>query len=225
MSPTGAHANMRSMMTSNRKGAIAEAEIAAAAIRLGVPVLRPLAEHGRYDLGFEIGPRLLRVQCKWAALERGGSVVYVRLAGSRYTPGGYVHSTYNEDEIDLVGVYCGELDRCYLLPSTLVAGRRALHLRLEPPRNGQRASINLATEFEFAGAVAQLEERQSGTLEATGSSPVSSTPSVDAPVVHMIGSHLFRNHFGYWLERAAAGDEVLVTRRGRPRVRLSAAPE
>jgi hypothetical protein len=42
-------------MDTNRKGAIAEAEIEVAAIRLGIPVLKPVAEHGRYDLGFEIG--------------------------------------------------------------------------------------------------------------------------------------------------------------------------
>jgi hypothetical protein len=34
----------------NLKGALAEAEIATAAIRAGVPVLKPLSEHGRYDL-------------------------------------------------------------------------------------------------------------------------------------------------------------------------------
>jgi PD-(D/E)XK endonuclease len=54
------------MLSTNRKGAIAEAEIAAAAVRLGIPVLRPIQEHGRYDLAFEVGDRILRVQCKWA---------------------------------------------------------------------------------------------------------------------------------------------------------------
>ena len=47
------------VLTTNQKGAIAEAEIAAAAVRTGVPVLRPMAEHGRYDLVFEIGRSLL----------------------------------------------------------------------------------------------------------------------------------------------------------------------
>jgi prevent-host-death family protein len=36
-----------------------------------------------------------------------------------------------------------------------------------------------------------------------------------------VGAHEFRNHFGYYLERAADGHEVLVSRRGRPYVRLS----
>jgi hypothetical protein len=31
-----------------------------------------------------------------------------------------------------------------LLPAALVAGKHEMYLRLTPPRNGQRASINLA---------------------------------------------------------------------------------
>jgi prevent-host-death family protein len=38
--------------------------------------------------------------------------------------------------------------------------------------------------------------------------------------VEEVGAHRFRNHFGYYMERAAAGTEVLVRRRGRPYARL-----
>ena len=34
-------------------------------------------------------------------------------------------------------------------------GKRAVQLRLEPPKNGQRSCINLAEDYEFDGAVAQ----------------------------------------------------------------------
>jgi prevent-host-death family protein len=202
-------------MTSNRKGAIAEMKIATAAIELGIPVLRPMTEHGRYDLAFELGDRILRVQCKWGALEADGSVIKVALQSSWLTPNGYVRSPYGPDEIDLVAIYCQPLDRCYLLPSALACGRTAIHLRLTPPRNGQRASINVASDFEFTGAVAQLGEHHDGIVGARGSSPLSSTPStVD------VGCNEFRNHFGCYLERAAAGDEIRISRRGRPYARL-----
>jgi len=106
-------------MDTNRKGAIAEMKIATAATELGVPVLRPVVEHGRYDLGFEIGDHILRVQCKWGK---------VSLRTSWLTPAGYVRSPYLPSEIDLVAVYCGALDRCYLLPSSLACERTAIHL-------------------------------------------------------------------------------------------------
>ena len=71
---------------------MAEAEIAAAAIRLGIPVLKPLSEHGRYDLVFDLAGRLARIQCKWGRLDRDGDVISVRVGGSRLTPRGYVFS-------------------------------------------------------------------------------------------------------------------------------------
>ena len=67
------------VLTSNRKGAIAETKIAAAATELGIPVLRPIVEHGRYDLAFEVGDRILRVQCKWGALDEAQAVIKVNL--------------------------------------------------------------------------------------------------------------------------------------------------
>jgi prevent-host-death family protein len=203
------------VLTTNQKGGIAETKIAAAATELGISVLRPIVEHGRYDLAFEIGERILRVQCKWAALDESAGVIRVNLQSCRHTPAGYVHTSYAAHEIDAVAVYCGDLDRCYLLPVSLVAGRRALYLRTTPPRNAQRACINLEADFRLAGAIAQLGEHLSGTQGVGGSSPPSSTPSTTE-----VGSHQFRNHFGYYLERAAAGDEILVRRHGRPYARL-----
>ena len=193
--------------------------IAKEAARLEIPVLLPAWEHGRYDLGLEIADRILRVQCKWGRLQ--GDIVVVNLQTSRYTPNGYVQTSYSAGEVDVVAVYCGDLDRCYLLPESVFVDRRAIHLRLHPPLNGQRACINLAADFEFAGAVAQLEERRAGSAKVRGSSPLSSTLFADDEIV--VGAHEFRNRFGWYAERAAAGEEILVTFRGRPHLRLAAA--
>ncbi len=206
------------MLSTNQKGGIAETAITAAATKLDIPVMRPVVEHGRYDLAFEIRDRLFRVQCKWGGLSDDGAIIKVNLTSNSCTPTGYERRCYSEDEIDLVAVYCGALDRCYLLPIALVAGRRGIQLRVTPPRNGQRACLNLAVDFELPGAIAQLGERLRGTQEAAGSSPASSTSLPDT--LH-VGAHQFRNHFGYYLERAADGHEILVSRRGRPYVRVS----
>ena len=55
------------MLTSNDKGNIAEAAIATEAIKLGIPALKPVAEHGALRLAFDLGDRILRVQCMWAS--------------------------------------------------------------------------------------------------------------------------------------------------------------
>ncbi len=206
------------VLTTSEKGGVAELKIAALAADLGVPVLRPMTEQLRYDLAFDWGGRIWRVQCKWGSLANEGAVVAAHLGGSYHSPRGYVRSSYSADEVDLVAVWCAEIERGFLLPIELVAGRCYVYLRLTPPRNGQRACVNLASDFDFTGAVAQLEERRHGMAEARGSSPLSSTSSATASV---IGSHEFREHFGWYLERAAAGDQFHITRHGRGFATLS----
>ena len=203
------------MLTPNDKGNIAEAAIALHAIRLGIDVLKPVAEHGRYDLAFDLESRIIRVQCKWARLE--DAVICVNLVGFRWTSTGSVRSRYSAEEIDAVAAYCEPLDQVYLLPASQIAGRSAFYLRIAPAKNAQRAAINWAENYSL-GAIAQSEERLRGTQEVAGSSPASSTPRSDGE--SLVGANQFRNHFGYWMERAAAGDEILITRRGRRFARL-----
>jgi hypothetical protein len=52
------------VLTTDQKGAIAEATIALEAIKLGIEVYRPLTEGGRFDMIFVVEDRLVRVQCK-----------------------------------------------------------------------------------------------------------------------------------------------------------------
>ncbi|MBA2255856.1 MAG: hypothetical protein H0W05_01450 [Thermoleophilaceae bacterium] len=82
------------VQSTSRVGAIAELEIATAAVRAGLTVLRPVAEQARYDLALEIGPRLFRVQCKSGALDQRAGVIKVGLQRTWYSPQGYVRTTY-----------------------------------------------------------------------------------------------------------------------------------
>jgi hypothetical protein len=166
-------------MTTNEKGALAEAEIFAAAVRLGVVVLRPFPENRRYDLVFDIGGRLARVQCKWGALR--SDLVVTRTSTSRHTPRGYVRTTYSPDEIDAIAIWCDPLKQCFLMPIEELAGQSYLHLRIAPSRNNQRVGVRMAEDYDLAkmitrfGAVAQLGERLAGSQKVRGSSPLSST--------------------------------------------------
>jgi prevent-host-death family protein len=203
----------------NHRGNVAEAAIAFEAARLGIPVFKPLYEHGRADLILQIRSRLLRVQCKSGP--RNGDVVVVRCVTNRRGPEGYIRTKYTADEIDALAIYCPETGECYLLPAEMVAGRSGFHLRLAPPRNAQRASVHYAADYRL-GAIAQLGERLTGSQEVVGSSPTSSTPyPAEASGSHEVGAHEFRNLFGLYIQRAAAGETFLVTRRGKPYARVS----
>lgn len=208
-------------LTSNMKGAIAEQAILLAAVKLGVPVLKPVAEHSRCDLAFDLGDRIWRVQVKWGRLSEAGDVVIVQLRTSRLTPRGYVHTTYTDGEVDLVAVYCDELRRSFLLPVAHVARLQQLHLRLAPARNGQQACITLADDFNFEGAVAQLARASRWQREGQGFESPQLHSTDDGPIV--IGSNPFRDRLGYWMDRVAAGEHVTVTRHGKPRIILTPA--
>lgn len=108
-------------------------------------------------------------------------VVVLRCYSSRRTLTGVLSRKYTIDEIDAIAAYCAELDKCYVVPASLCAGRRMLHLRLVASLNNQRAGIHWARDYEMErlrwitqGAVAQLGERLAGSQKAAGSSPAGS---------------------------------------------------
>ena len=138
-------------LTPSQTGAVAEAEIAAAVIRLKLLVLRPLSEGGRYDLLIDTGEHLLRVQCKWAS--RQGEVLSARRATCRHTPAGYRRSTYSAREVDAIAVYSPHTDCCYLIPIDEVEGRTGLSLRLSPTANNQARRIHWATDYELVASL------------------------------------------------------------------------
>lgn len=207
-------------------GNVAEAGFAFHAIKAGLRVLTPMTEHGAYDLALDLEGRILRLQIKSASLSKTRDFIVVRIRRSRHTPlNGYVTSTYSADEVDAFGIYCPELDRCYLIPIDATNAQCQIHLRLTPPRNGQRAALHFAADYEFPGAVAQLgraprwqrggrgfESHQLHSQEATDAH----APGADTRV----GANAFRDHFGEYMERVNRGESILVTRHRKPFVRL-----
>ncbi len=160
-------------LSPSQKGAAAELAIAARAVELGVVVLRPMGEGVRYDLVFDVGGNLIRVQCKWATLK--DEVVSIPTRTCRHTPrDGYRRTTYAAHEVDLIAASCADLQRIYVLPIGLAAGQTFFHLRLAPAKNNQRRRVHWAVDYEL-GAIAQLGERLTGSQKVAGSSPASST--------------------------------------------------
>jgi len=87
------------MLSTDQKGVIAETAITHAAVKAGIGVALPLAPQ-RYDLVFDVGGRLLRIQCKWAT--RVADVVIVRGYSFRRTTEGFVQRAYTAAEVDAV---------------------------------------------------------------------------------------------------------------------------
>ena len=70
-------------------------------------------------------------------LTRQGAVISAYIGTCRLTPRGYVRTTYDASEVDAFGLYCAELDECYLIPLRDVEGQSKVQLRLTPAANGQ----------------------------------------------------------------------------------------
>jgi hypothetical protein len=141
------------MLSTNQRGAIAEAEIVAAALKLGIGVFSAVHDE-RYDLVFDLRPRLLRVQCKTAALS--GDVIVIRCYSCRRNAEGLLKRLYTSDEIDAVAAYCGQLDRAFLVPADRIDGRSHIQLRLHPSKNNQTIGVNWADDFDFAATLGRL---------------------------------------------------------------------
>lgn len=140
-------------LNSTQKGAVAEAEIATTAIRLGLVVLQPIGDGSRYDLVIDTGRRLLRIQCKWGS--RQGEVITAHCRTSRHTPGGFRHTTYSADEVDAIAVYSPDTDRCYLIPVQEVEGCAMISLRLGPTRNNQSVNVRWASDYQLETSIGQ----------------------------------------------------------------------
>lgn len=153
VAPSGELDSLLAMMTTHQKGLVAETAVIHECAKLGVPVARPLDDQ-RYDLIFDLGAKLLRVQCKWSA--RIGDVIAIRTRTCRRGREGLIHRQYSPDEIDAIAAFCPDTGLCYLLPHELSVERGAVQLRLEPTKNNQATGIRWARDYEFAAKLIPL---------------------------------------------------------------------
>lgn len=140
------------MLTTNQKGAVAEAAITLEAVKLGIGVYRPLGDE-RCDLIFDVRPRLLRIQCKWAT--RYGDVIIARLYSARRARDGLRRMFYSATEIDAFAVYCDDTKSCFFF-SLEDAAQNEMRLRLAPTRNSQAKGIRWAKDYEFAARLGSV---------------------------------------------------------------------
>lgn len=142
-------------------GDLAELEIAAALVRDGRKLLRPMSSASRYDLVIDNEDgTFTRVQCKCARTMEG------RLEFRLYSISGHtpVKKGY-AGQIDAFGVYCRESRRTFLVPVAAIGECETIaSLRTAPARNGQRRGVRAAEDFEI-GIV-----RGTSLVSGTGSS-------------------------------------------------------
>ena len=141
------------MLTTNQKGTAAETAIAHEAIKLGIGVYWALCDE-RCDLIFDLRPKLVRVQCKWAT--RHEDVVVVRLYSARRAADGLRRTFYSGSDVDAFPAWCPETASCYFFELRELTSRSEMRLRLKPTRNNQAKGVKWADEYEFAAKLGRL---------------------------------------------------------------------
>ena len=128
----------------------------------GFTLSQPFGENTRYDLLVDDGTRLIRLQCKTGQL-RNGAVLFNSCSchGHQRDPA-QVRRSYR-GEIDCFGVYCPETRGVYLIPVDICGIHTTL--RVDGPRNNQRAGVRFARDY-LAGEVNIMLHEKARTLLA-----------------------------------------------------------
>ena len=131
-------------MNTKQKGNLSEIKITSKLIELGYIVSLPFGDNARYDLIADKDGELHKIQVKTGQLE-DGKIGFSTCSSSTHRGG--VKKDYRGD-VDFFGVYCKELDTCYLIPIDITPKRRMV-LRLNETKNNQKTSINYANDYEI----------------------------------------------------------------------------
>lgn len=134
-------------MDTKAVGELSEIKILAKLVELGFPVLIPFGDNQRYDLVFENQDgELKKVQCKHGTFRNGA--IICRLVNVNVNSGGYKILGYKED-VDFFGIYCRDLDKCYMLDVRDIEATYNITLRVDKPRSKQAHKINWAKDYEI----------------------------------------------------------------------------
>lgn len=118
-------------MKSKDKGDIAELKLAVALKQKGYIVSFPYGDNAPYDLLIDDGILVSKIQCKHGRYKKG-CVLFITKSSTR--SGGKRVETNYVGKVDFFGVYCAELDTCYLIPIDEVA-KHGSSLRVEESKS------------------------------------------------------------------------------------------
>jgi hypothetical protein len=125
------------------KGDLGVAKVFADLVEQGLAILFPATEHAPFDLVAYDGDRFIRIQVKYRSARRGVVRVYFRSVWNDR------HGTHvrpmDKASVDVVALYCPEVDQCFYVDPSGVGG--GVTLRLDPAANRQEVGVRYADQF------------------------------------------------------------------------------
>lgn len=138
-----------------KRGQATEAILKSEFLVRDLPVLVPEYDNEPYDLVVEVADAFYRVQCKTAYGTDTGTVQFETVS-TRATATGYERRSY-EGAIDFFAVYNPGDDQAYLVGVEEAASGK-MEIRLEEPKNNQRARVNWYEEYLLDTRLERLRE-------------------------------------------------------------------
>jgi hypothetical protein len=135
-------------VNSKQKGNLAETAIAFALVKKGYTISIPWGENSPYDIIADDGQKLIRVQCKLGRVRKGS--VHVSIGRCFYSKETKTctRRPSASSKFDVFGVYCPELNQCFIVP--VGSQKTEICLRLQPvPPHVKR--VLWAKDFELEG--------------------------------------------------------------------------
>jgi len=110
----------------------------------GYSILLPLTEHAPFDLVAYKDNGFKRVQVKYKALDKNGSLT-IKFRSCWTDKNGTHMKAVDKGVIDLYCLYCPDTDECYFLDPKEFD--KSVSLRVEAPKNNQRQHIKFASDY------------------------------------------------------------------------------
>jgi hypothetical protein len=125
------------------KGDVGVAKVYADLVSKGYVVLFPATEHAPFDLVAYAEPQFVRVQVKYRSARSGAIKVAFR---SYWSDRSGIHERrMNKSAIDVIAVYCPDVDECFYVDPTKHG--ETVSLRISPARNGQQLGVLESDSF------------------------------------------------------------------------------
>ena len=125
------------------QGDLGVAKVFADLVEKGYALLFPATEHAPFDLVAWDGGRFIRVQVEYRS-GRGGVIKLSFRSVWNDKHGTHVRPM-DKASVDVVALYCPEVDQCFYIDPSLAGG--GVTLRLEPAANFQRVGVRYADQF------------------------------------------------------------------------------
>ncbi|TAE22211.1 MAG: endonuclease [Cytophagales bacterium] len=103
-------------MLTKQKGDIAEQAVILKALQLGFGVCKPIGDRLPYDLVFDVGGRLMKIQVKSAWFDEGRGNYVIDTRRTKTNRRQMVRSTYAADDFDFAIAFIELLGIFYIIP-------------------------------------------------------------------------------------------------------------